>query len=304
MRNALFSALLLLSLARPLHAATPRDQLVVDAKWLLKHAGDPNLVLLQVGDQESFDAGHIAGARRVVLADLHVSDHSATGLMLEMPTAEELRTRLEALGVSDDSRIVVYFGRDWVSPATRVLFTLQYAGLGARSSLLDGGLPAWARSGGSVTKEATVAKKGHLSPLRIQPIVVDGDTVRARLGAQGYAVVDGRASVFYDGIESGEDRGGKQRAGHVPGALSVPFTEITDDQLMLKSDAELRALFTKAGVAPHDTVIGYCHIGQQASLMLFAARLLGHPVLLYDGSYQDWSRHADWPVENPAGASR
>ena len=51
---------------------------------------------------------------------------------------------------------------------------------------------------------------------------------------------------------------------------------------------------------PDDTVIGYCHIGQQATAMLFAARSLGHRVLLYDGSFQDWSRHTDFPVENPS----
>ena len=52
--------------------------------------------------------------------------------------------------------------------------------------------------------------------------------------------------------------------------------------------------------APDDTVIGYCHIGQQTTAMLFAARTLGHKVLLYDGSFEDWSRHTDYPVENPA----
>jgi len=53
-------------------------------------------------------------------------------------------------------------------------------------------------------------------------------------------------------------------------------------------------------VQPRDTVVGYCHIGQQATGMLFAARSLGHPVLLYDGSFEDWSAHADYPVENPS----
>jgi thiosulfate/3-mercaptopyruvate sulfurtransferase len=63
---------------------------------------------------------------------------------------------------------------------------------------------------------------------------------------------------------------------------------------------QLATLFEKAGVKAGDTVIGYCHVGQQATAMLFAARTLGHPVLLYDGSFEDWSRHADYPVENPA----
>jgi len=62
-------------------------------------------------------------------------------------------------------------------------------------------------------------------------------------------------------------------------------------------------IVSKAGIAPGDTVIGYCHIGQQATAMLFAARPLGHPVRLYDGSFQDWSRQpaAEFPVELPQG---
>ena len=70
--------------------------------------------------------------------------------------------------------------------------------------------------------------------------------------------------------------------------------------MRLKSAADLEAIFTKAGVKPGDTVIGYCHIGLQATAMLLAARSLGHPVLLYDGSFEDWSRHSDYPVDNPA----
>ncbi|MEA2492034.1 MAG: thiosulfate/3-mercaptopyruvate sulfurtransferase [Acidobacteriota bacterium] len=297
MRKTLLVTLILLFVPA-LFAATPRESLLVDAAWLKQHIKDPDLVLLQVGDPESFDAAHIAGARKLTLQDIHVSEHTPQGLILEMLPAEELRTRLEALGISDRSRIIVYYGKDWVSPTTRILLTLQYAGLGARASMLDGGLAAWQRAGGAVTKEASVAKKGKLSPLHIQPLVVDGQTVRARLGTKGYAVVDGRASVFYDGVEAGEDHGGvKQRLGHVRGALSIPYTDITTDDLHVKPTAELRAMFDKAGVKPGDTVIGYCHIGMQTTAMLLAARILGHDVLLYDGSYQDWSRHADYPVE-------
>ena len=119
--------------------ASPRQNLVVDAAWLKAHLADPDLVLLHVGDKEEYEAAHIPGARFVSQQDISVSDHSGKGLMLEMPPAEDLRHRLEALGISDKSRIVVYYGKDWVSPSTRVMFTLDYAGLGARSSLLDGG---------------------------------------------------------------------------------------------------------------------------------------------------------------------
>lgn len=281
-------------------AVSPRDGLVVDAGWLTQHVSDPDLVLLHVGDKKEYEASHIPGARHVSLRDVSVSDQSATGLILEMPPAEDLRGRLETLGISDSSRVVVYFGKDWISPATRILFTLDYAGLGARASLLDGGMGAWVKKGGKVTAEVPAATKGKLSPLRIKPIVVDAATVRAKLGTSGVSVVDGRSASFYDGADTGGSDEQKHRTGHIRGALSIPFGSIADDSLMLLAPADMAALFSKAGVKEGDTVIGYCHIGQQATAMLFAARTLGHPVLLYDGSFQDWSRHADYPVDNPA----
>jgi thiosulfate/3-mercaptopyruvate sulfurtransferase len=296
----LFLILLLLLATTPLRAANARDSIVVDAVWLKNHLNDPKLVLLHVGDKTGYEAAHIPGARLVSLDDISVSEHTATGLMLEMPPADDLRHRLEGLGISDDSRVIVYYGKDWVSPTTRVVFTLDYAGLGDRTSLLDGGMDAWQAAGGSVTRDVPSLTTGKLAVLKIKPIVVDAGLVRAHLGAKGFAIVDGRASSFYDGVDTGRDHGGNQRTGHIHGALSIPFTSIADDHLFLKSPAELAALFAKAGVQPNDTVVGYCHIGQQATAMLFAARTLGHPVLLYDGSFQDWSRRADHPVDNPA----
>jgi thiosulfate/3-mercaptopyruvate sulfurtransferase len=292
--------MLLLCLMTASAFASPRQNLVVDANWLKAHLADPDLVLLHVGDKKEYEAAHIPGARFVSLNDISISDHSGKGLMLEMPPADDLRLRLEALGISDKSRVVVYYGKDWVSPSTRVIFTLDYAGLGARSSLLDGGQEAWVRAGGAVTKDVAPAKTGSLSPLKLRPIVIDAETVKARIGTPGVAVVDGRDAAFYDGVQSGGSHGTPHRTGHIRGALSIPFTSITDDRLLLKSDAELAAIFAKAGVKPNDTVIGYCHIGQQTTAMLFAARTLGHKVLLYDGSFEDWSRHTDYPVDNPS----
>src|SRR3954470_20948208 len=163
--------MLLICLMAAAAFASPRQNLVVDAAWLKAHLADPDLVLLHVGDKAEYEAAHIAGARFVSLQDISVSDHSGKGLMLEMPPADDLRHRLEALGISDKSRVVVYYGKDWVSPSTRVIFTLDYAGLGARASMLDGGLDAWVRTGGAVTKDVPPAKPGRLAPLKIRPMV-------------------------------------------------------------------------------------------------------------------------------------
>jgi thiosulfate/3-mercaptopyruvate sulfurtransferase len=292
--------LFLLAVPLALSAGTARDSMLVTVPWLAAHLADPDLVLLHVGDKGGYATRHIAGARFISLSEISTSDRCGKGLTLEMPAADDLRQRLEALGISDHARVVVYYGKDWVSPSTRVIFTLDYAGLGNRAALLDGGMDAWVRAGHEVTAVVPPAKKGSLPPLKINPIVVDADYVRTHLGTPGVAVVDARSAVFYDGVDTGGPDDQKHRTGHIAGARSVPFTEITDDQLILRSPDALAALFTKAGVKPDDTVIGYCHIGQQATAMLFAARSLGHRVLLYDGSFEDWSRHSDFPVENPA----
>jgi thiosulfate/3-mercaptopyruvate sulfurtransferase len=284
-------------------AASPRDALLVTTTWLAQHLNDADLVLLHVGDKTEYAARHIAGARHVALMNLSVE---RGGLSLEMPPVDDLRQTLETLGISDHSRIVVYYDKSAITPATRVVFTLDYAGLGSNTSLLDGGLEAWTRDGRDVTAAIAPARVGSLSPLATTPIVVDADYVLAHLKAPHVAIVDARAAAFYDGVDSGKSMVGSamvpHKTGHIAGAHSVPFTTVTDDHLAFRSAAELAAIFAKAGVQPDDTIIGYCHIGQQATAMLFAARTLGHPVLLYDGSFQDWSRHDDrYPVENPTG---
>ena len=289
--------------ARPAEdpAAVP---LVVSPAWLAAHLQDPRLVLLHVGDEAAYHKQHIAGARRIALSDISISRHG-DGLMLELPPADELHRRLEALGISNDSRVVVYFGEDWVSPATRVVLTLDAAGLGAHAGLLDGGMPAWVAAGHPVSDAATPARKGTLAPLTLRPIIVDATTVLTSLGKPGFAVVDARDQAFYDGSQIGDSHDHPHKPGHIKGALSVPFTTVWDDHNALRSADELTARFARAGVKPGDTIIGYCHIGQQATAMLFAARRLGHPVLLYDGSFEDWSLfHPGYPVETSSKPDR
>lgn len=264
----------------------------VSTTWLASHLHDPNLVLLQVGEASQDKAAHIPGARFV-----HLEDVAATSskLSLELPTAPELRQRLQGLGISDGSRVVVYFGNDQVSASTRVWFTLQSAGLGARANLLDGGMPKWRREGRPLTDQATAVTPGTLAPFNLQPTIVDAAFVQAHVRQPGYVLIDARAAMYYDGLEeSGAD--GHLRRGHIPGAHSLPYTGITHDDLTLKDPAELLALFRKAGVKPGDRVITYCHIGQQGTAVLFAARAAGIDAVLYDGSFEDWTTR-NLPVE-------
>jgi thiosulfate/3-mercaptopyruvate sulfurtransferase len=290
-----------LALATPAGAqvanGSSRAGLVVDAKWLAQHLHDPDLVLLQVGTKETYDQQHIPGARFGDWMQLHMMDMQPGALTLEMPPAAQLHDALEGFGISDTSHVVVYASDGYWSPSTRVVLTLDYAGL-KNVSYLDGGLKGWIASGQPVSKEAPLARKGTLSPLTVRPVIVDAAFVQSHAHAPGFAVVDARTTEFWDGTRGGGQRGQEKKFGHIPGALNAPFDQFAGGDGELKPDAEIAAIFAKAGVKKGDTVIGYCHIGQQATAMLFAARTQGHNVVLYDGSFEDWNAR-NLPVETP-----
>lgn len=294
-RLCFFLSVALVGLAPALRAQSPRDALLVSTTWLAAHLHDSNLVLLHVGDKTAYAAQHIPGARVVTLAELSVSGDEAGGLNLQMLPTATLHDRLSALGISDTSQVVVYAATSLTS-ATRVMLTLDYAGLGERSSLLDGGLPAWAKDGRDVTTAVPDVRPGTLAPLKTKPIIVDAAFVKANLKAPTISIVDARVAAFYDGTQIGGSPQAPHKTGHIEGAKSLPYTDVTMDAQSFKSAAELRDRFAQAGVKPGDTIVGYCHIGQQATAMLFAARTLGYKVLLYDGSFEDWSKQPDAPA--------
>ena len=277
-------------------ARAAQADVLVTPQWLSAHLGDPDLVVLHVGDKGDYGAHHIPGARYVDVMDIAVE---RDGLSMQLPPPAELRQQLQVLGISDRSRIVVYYGKDWVSPATRVVFTLYAAGLGDRVSLLDGGMTRWQHDGGAISDKKVAVTPGVLSDLHLRPVIVDANFVKGHMNASGYDIVDARAQVFYDGLQAGGAMW-HQRKGHIPGAKSIPFTSFTRDDLTQKTPDEARAIFAAAGVKPGDHLIVYCHIGQQATAVLFAAREVGIDAVLYDGSFEDWSLH-DQAVSTAAG---
>jgi thiosulfate/3-mercaptopyruvate sulfurtransferase len=270
-------------------AAQTPVPLLVDTAWLSEHLRDRNLILLQVSGKPEYDAEHIPGALHVTDMDIVRNSGMDT---YDLPAADQLRMKFASLGISDDSRIVVYFGRNGGVPsATRVIFTLDYIGLGANTSLLNGGLAAWKRAGKEVTTSIPTSVTGTLSRRPTKNIVADADLVKSVAQRAGYKLVDARAASYYKGIEPTHGK-----SGHVPGAVNIPFSSITDTALIMSRE-RIAELFQTAGIKPGDTIVAYCHIGQQATAIVFAARLLGHNVMLYDGSFHDWAMHNRGPVE-------
>jgi len=287
-KNILFAAALVSATAVQ---AAPRDELLVSDSWLASHVGDKDLVILHVGTEEGYQAGHIPGARLV--KDL-LSVNTPEGLTMELPPPDMLRQKMEALGISEKSRILVYNEGDEFQRGTRVMFTLDAAGFGSRSMLLDGGLAGWKKNSRPVTRDATQVTPGHLSPLKMQPIVVDANFVQAHMKSPDYDLIDAREARFYGGLMAKLDGDG-----HIPGAKSLPFTSVTNSDGKLKSPEELRQMFSAAGYKPGDHVIAYCQVGGQSSAVMFAGRTMGLNMQLYDGSFQDWSKR-NLPVETSA----
>jgi thiosulfate/3-mercaptopyruvate sulfurtransferase len=271
--------------------ATDKSDLLVTTSWLSTHLSDENLVVLHAHwTNGSYKKGHIPGARFLWLNSLSKDTPERS---TELPSLQEAGAVLKNLGISERSRIVVYFEGQNMTMATRMIFTLSYLGLGDRVSLLDGGFEAWKSEGRPISKEIPKVLPGTFTP-RLQPEEVnDADWVRQHLTDPTVRVIDARAKRFYDGVAGNP-------AGHLPHAISIPFSSVADSTNRMLTPDSLRAIFEKAGVKQGSHLVTYCHVGQQATLVYFAARCAGYDVSVYDGSFEDWADR-ELPVEVPPG---
>lgn len=288
-----------LSAIAPTSRPTPKPDVLVTAAWLRTHVNDPNLVVLDLtmsgmDSPDPYESGHIPGARKLDFHSIFTGDGSNGALTMQLVPADSLRKVFEALGVSDRSTIVLYSTSRWLSPVARTYVTLDYIGLGDRTHILDGGYDAWKAAGGASGITAPSFARGSLHITTRKDAVADGAYVRAHLADTKMTIVDARAPEFYNGAAKGHSAA---RVGHVPGARNVYFLTLADSVTnVYLTPEQARARFAAAGVSLDKPVVVYCHIGQTASVDYVQLRRLGVPVRLYDGSFEDWSRHGDYPV--------
>jgi thiosulfate/3-mercaptopyruvate sulfurtransferase len=269
-----------------------RESLLVSTAWLADHLSDPNLVLLSVGDAKQYAQGHIPGALQLDYASIQTGA-TPGHLTTELPPMADLVETFSKLGVSNDSRIVLYFMADTLaSRTTRVFLTLDAMGLGDRTSLLDGGYQVWQSENRPVTADVRPVTRGKLVPCAQSDIIADLDYVRANLERPGVDIIDARNPEYYTGASHADGK----RPGHIPGATNLTYGTLLDSSGKFKSPEVLASMFRDAGVKPGDRVVSYCHIGQQATVVYFVARYLGYDARLYDGSWEDWSAHTELPA--------
>lgn len=255
---------------------TVHSEMLVSTPWLSQHLNDPKLVLVHMGNAADYKAMHIPGAR-------FLSMDKIAGPGVELLPDEQLKSNLEAIGISDDPHVVIY--GDWDPAAARLFFTLDYIGFQGTASLLDGSLEKWVLENRPTSTDEPKFARGSLTVTPHPEVVAKIDAVKSWTAAPGsVALIDARPIRRF-------------HSGHLAGAAPLFWEKslVSDTNPVLKTPQELRALFTQAGAAPGKKVVTYCETGQQASYAYFVARYLGYDVALYDGSYSEWSA-ANQPV--------
>lgn len=254
---------------------------VVDGSWALDGTDMHALYLKD----------HIPGA---VFFDIEaISDHS-TGLPHTAPSPDAFAAAVGALGVSHKDHVVIY-DRQGLFSAARVWWTFKLMGHD-KVEVLRGGLPAWQLLHLPVTAVVPTPVATTYVPQPQPEIMMPLNELREALDADiGPIVLDARSRARFNGTAP-EPRAGL-RSGHMPGARSLPFSELIRDGA-LKPREELEAIFCDLGIADGHTVVTTCGSGVTAAIITLALEEVGHaPSRLYDGSWAEWGQETlDTPV--------
>ena len=271
-----------------------RDKSLVSADWVAENINNPQVVIVEVDEDTTlFEQGHIEGA-----ITFHWRNDLQDGLIRDLVSKEKFEALLSKSGISNDSTVVLYGGNNnWF--ATYAFWYFKVYGH-ADVRLLDGGRKRWeldARPFVTDLVERTATR--YVAKERDNSIRAYRDEVIAAIGLLN--IVDVRSPAEFSGElaapahllqESGQIKG------HIPTAKNIPWSKAANEDGTFKTDAELKEIYSGAGVDLAKDTIAYCRIGERSAFSWFVLHeLLGvSNVKNYDGSWTEYGSLVGVPV--------
>lgn len=279
-----------------------RTDALVSTQWLAENLASPDLRIVDAtwyfphenkNARAEFEGGHIPGA---VFFDLDDISDDATDLPHMLPPAEKFSSKVRRLGLGDGSRIVVY-DQKGVFSAPRAWWMFRVFGH-SDVTVLDGGLPKWLAEARPI-EDGPAAPKGerHFTARQNNTMVRTLEQVRRNIDARRECLVDARDRGRFEG--TAEEPWPGRRKGRVPGSVNLPFADLIDPTSQtLRSPEELARRFNEAGVDAKRPVVTTCGSGITACVLALGLHVAGYKdVAVYDGSWAEWGRPGDTPVD-------
>ncbi len=272
---------------------------LVTTEWLAAELGKSDLRVIDAtlflpahsrDARAEFEAAHIPGA---VFLDLGEVADTTSSLPFMLPPPEKFASRMQALGLGDGSRIVVYDNSPLKSSA-RAWWMLTLFGA-HEVSILDGGFAKWQSEARAMESGKPVVRHRHFTVWADKSLVRDKAQMTENLRTKGEQVVDARSAGRYAGTEP--EANPALRSGHIPGSRNLPYDRLFNEDGTWKQGDALKAEFDAAGVDLGKQTIATCGSGITAAAIAFGAALLGHKgVSIYDGSWAEWGASTTSPV--------